>query len=651
MRLTITQKIIAGIATVVVVAIVALLLASDGLSRVVVAMRELAEVREPQYSATLEVELNVNGSVMAAFAYLDAPDPRHRRRVEKDHRDIAEFLGKFAGLAETDGDRRLAARLEELSAELRRLTDVLLATRDRQAMAWSAIMADFERADSIIDRHLQPRVERNAPLDAAMLSALADLESDLAEVGVWLGNYHRMRQSGARAQIEANAEEFRETLRRLRSPPLQQGEARQAEELSRVFGRMADAIPPTLELQDSLRTQSDRLLGLRDRIDQLLDDEIQRAALREMYEPRRTAEEIASVVLQRTRWLSLLVLLAAAATAVALIRSIGRPVRLLKAGATAVGRGDLRHRISLAGEDELAELGAEFNRMVEQLQMTTVSKELLERSERTLQETVAQLREEIAERAYAEAERSRLELSLRRTETMAAMGALVGGVAHEVRNPLFGILSILEAMDARFGTRPEHRRHVEMLREQAQRLNRLMRDLLEYGKPPSHQFAPGSVAEVLNEALTCVRASAEGAGVRLISRIAVDSHPRMLDHNRLLQVFINLIENAIQHSPAGGAVMLESRVVDQEGLAWMEVTVADEGSGIAAEDLPHVFQPFYTRRHGGTGLGLSIVQRVVEEHGGEVTAANQPNGGAILAVRLPALDGVLPPTKETHATS
>lgn len=109
--------------------------------------------------------------------------------------------------------------------------------------------------------------------------------------------------------------------------------------------------------------------------------------------------------------------------------------------------------------------------------------------------------------------------------------------------------------------------------------------------------------------------------------------------NRLLQVFVNLIENAAQHSPGGSTVHIDAQEIEAEGSRWIDCTVRDAGSGIRAEDLGKMFEPFFTRRRGGTGLGLSIVQRVVEEHGGRVLAENHPEGGALMTVRLP-LDGV-----------
>ena len=230
----------------------------------------------------------------------------------------------------------------------------------------------------------------------------------------------------------------------------------------------------------------------------------------------------------------------------------------------------------------------------------------------------------------------RLQEKLHHTRTMSAMGSLVAGVAHEVRNPLFGISATLDAFEARFGSRPEYRQYVAVLRGELERLSHLMGDLLEYGKPASLELAEGALAEVVAEAVVGCRALAESAQVAVHNTVD-GSLPRVrMDRRRLLQVFQNLLDNAVRHAPSKSAVVVEAERVRADGETWIDCRVRDEGPGFRPEDLPRVFEPFFTRRRGGTGLGLSIVQRIVEEHGGRIFAGNRAEGGAVLTVRLPS---------------
>lgn len=230
-----------------------------------------------------------------------------------------------------------------------------------------------------------------------------------------------------------------------------------------------------------------------------------------------------------------------------------------------------------------------------------------------------------------------LQESLRRSEMMSALGSLVAGVAHQVRNPLFGMSAALDAFEARVGDQPAYHKYVVALREPLARLNELMKDLLAYGRPAVAARAPATLAQVLTLAIRSCQPLAERQSVEV--RLAADPElpPVAIDAGRVQQVFENLIENAIQHSPVGGEVAVEARLEPAAGGPCVLCGVQDQGAGFLPQDLPRVFEPFFTRRPGGTGLGLSLVERIVEENGGRVRAGNQPAGGARVEVRFPAI--------------
>ena len=236
----------------------------------------------------------------------------------------------------------------------------------------------------------------------------------------------------------------------------------------------------------------------------------------------------------------------------------------------------------------------------------------------------------------------RLQESLRRSETMSAMGALVAGVAHEVRNPLFGISATLDAFASRFEERAEYRPYVDILQGEVARLGELMQQLLDYGKPFRLVLAPESPLDVMRAALAACQPLADRAQVELAEEIAPDLPSLPMDRNRILQVFQNLLENAIQHAPPGSRVIFRAAPVSLEEREGIRFSVEDTGPGFRPEDLPHICQPFFTRRPGGTGLGLSIVQRIVEHHEGQIVPANRPEGGAVVAVLLPLAAQALP---------
>jgi signal transduction histidine kinase len=121
----------------------------------------------------------------------------------------------------------------------------------------------------------------------------------------------------------------------------------------------------------------------------------------------------------------------------------------------------------------------------------------------------------------------------------------------------------------------------------------------------------------------------------LVSNVAEGLPKIRIDRRRLSKVFVNLIENAVQHSPSGSTVSVEALRVSDSKQDWVECAVRDVGPGILDQDLPKIFEPFFSKRRGGTGLGLAIAQRIMEEHGGKLIAGNNPEGGACMIARFP----------------
>ncbi|HEV2720049.1 MAG TPA: ATP-binding protein [Thermoanaerobaculia bacterium] len=233
-------------------------------------------------------------------------------------------------------------------------------------------------------------------------------------------------------------------------------------------------------------------------------------------------------------------------------------------------------------------------------------------------------------------ERKTMEEKLRHSETMSAMGNVVAGVAHEVRNPLFGIAATLDAFEAEFGGGQDLAEYLTTLRNDVSRLSRLMRDLLDYGRPQQTERRAQSIAPIVAEAVRVCAPRAKERRIEIREEIDDELPEVSMNADRMLQVFKNVVENAVEFSKVGEAVLLRVRR-DDNGAAAIVCTVADRGPGFRPEDLPHIFEPFFTRRAGGSGLGLAIVQKIVGEHGGTITAGNGAGGGGVVEIRLPAI--------------
>jgi PAS domain S-box-containing protein len=228
----------------------------------------------------------------------------------------------------------------------------------------------------------------------------------------------------------------------------------------------------------------------------------------------------------------------------------------------------------------------------------------------------------------------RLKEQLRQSETMAEIGSIVAGVAHEVRNPLFSISATLDAFESRFGRTEGFERYLSVLRGEIARLTTLMRDLLDFGRPSRLDFVECRMEEVVDAAVSACAPLARRKSVEIAWPRATAAFPVLADRARVTQVLQNLIENAVHFSPQGGRVEVSLGPAGDGGDGLFECAVRDSGPGFEPADLPRLFEPFFSRRRGGTGLGLSIVKRIVYDHGGEVAAENHPSGGAVVKIRL-----------------
>ena len=221
------------------------------------------------------------------------------------------------------------------------------------------------------------------------------------------------------------------------------------------------------------------------------------------------------------------------------------------------------------------------------------------------------------------------------SQRMATLGTFAAGLAHEIRNPLNSMalqLSILERRIARLAepVSEEMAGLAVIIREEIDRLERLVSDFLLFSRSGRLDPHPIALASVVDEVLRLVEPEAEAAGVRIVRADELATAPVVaVDRQKMKQVALNLVRNAIEALAKGGTVTVECGAASGSA----RLVVRDDGPGLPAG--LRLFEPFVTTKAKGTGLGLSIVQQIVLQHGGEVTASDAPGGGAVFAVTLP----------------
>jgi two-component system NtrC family sensor kinase len=300
-------------------------------------------------------------------------------------------------------------------------------------------------------------------------------------------------------------------------------------------------------------------------------------------------------------------LVAAGLVAWKLADGVSRPVRALARASEAIAQGDFSGTVPVASADEIGHLGRAFNTMAAALHQRD---ELLK--ERTRQQ-------------------------LTRSERLASVGRLAAGVAHEINNPLTGVLTFSHLLLKEAPPGSRQREDLQTIIDATTRCRDIVRGLLNFSRRNEPQKRLSSLNEVLHEALNLTRNQALLHRVTVTEELRTDLALLVFDPYQVQEVAVNLILNAIDAMPDGGAITVRSGTADDRGCRWAEFQVADTGIGIPPENLERVFDPFFTTKPPGkgTGLGLAISYGIVTEHGGDILLASEVGRGTTATVRLP----------------
>jgi signal transduction histidine kinase len=282
---------------------------------------------------------------------------------------------------------------------------------------------------------------------------------------------------------------------------------------------------------------------------------------------------------------------------------VRRPMMELQEKFARVQMGDLDVSVSFADRrDEIGDLGRDFNDMVAQLK---ASREEIQRLHQT---------------------------QMSRAEHFATLGELAAGLAHEIRNPLAGIAGVLDIASRDLPDTSPARNVMEDAKQEAVQINRILTELLDTARPKPPQFRVSDIVGTVEHAVMFARQQA--VTKRITIEFGVKDAPPMVEHDpgQINQVMLNLLLNAIQSMDKPGVVRVSLWQLDDEMVA---ISVTDQGKGIAPENLPNIFRPFFTTKGHGTGLGLSLARRMVESHGGTIQVDSTLGQGTQFRVELP----------------
>ncbi len=284
------------------------------------------------------------------------------------------------------------------------------------------------------------------------------------------------------------------------------------------------------------------------------------------------------------------------------VESLIRPILALNATMKRAGKGDLTVRADERRGDEVGELARAFNRMMGELEQA-----------------------QEAARVHA--------AQLAHTEKMAAVGTLAAGVAHEINNPLAGIMNCVETLSADPGDPETYARYLGMIRDGLKRIERIVHNLLDFSRPREPMPELTSLNHSVHHVVELVQYQLNEGGIELYLELDPTGAMVLADHFQMEQLLLNLVLNAIAAMPRGGVLTLATRTT--RGAVTLEVT--DTGMGIPEDIRPRIFDPFFTTHQmgEGTGLGLAVSHRIVQAHRGRIEVESQVGKGTTMRVVIP----------------
>jgi two-component system, NtrC family, sensor kinase len=330
-----------------------------------------------------------------------------------------------------------------------------------------------------------------------------------------------------------------------------------------------------------------------------------------------------------TLWRTLLIFLGSTLLCIGLvswvaIRTAGRISRPLHEIAEAAGRvadGDYSPQVDVPSSDEIGHLAESFNRMVREL----------DRAHQELRDWTTTLEKRVEDRT---AQLKAMQSQLIRTEKLAAIGKLAAGVAHEINNPLTGVLTNSSLMLQDLPPDDPRREDLQIIVDETLRCRKIVKGLLDFARQSKPQKQLVDLNRVAEDVLSLVRNQASFRDIALEVALDPALPAVMADRDQMRQVVLNTILNAAEAMPRGGAVRVSSRMDTSSG--EVELTIRDSGPGIPPEIIDRLFEPFFTTKKTGTGLGLAIAYGIMEGHKGSIRVESTPAEGTTVRLRLPA---------------
>jgi signal transduction histidine kinase len=304
-------------------------------------------------------------------------------------------------------------------------------------------------------------------------------------------------------------------------------------------------------------------------------------------------------------------------------QNVSRPINMVADASRRIAGGELDQRILFSGKGELRVLADSFNTMASQLSAMIIS-----------------LRDKEESLLLAYNELIAAQKQLVNSEKMAAVGELVSSVAHEMRNPLFAIKLNLQIIGRTLNEDTHILEHYQIALDQVLQMERMFSDLLNYSRPLSLNKRYVLVDDFIDTSLSLLANDLVSLGITVEKKFSQNFPPILFDPERLQQVLVNLLKNAMEAVEEDRRIEISASLQDNGEEPRLNVTVRDHGVGIASKNLQNVCQPFFTTKRKGTGLGLSIAKRIIDAHQGDIHLSSEEHVGTEITFTIPVDRGL-----------
>jgi two-component system nitrogen regulation sensor histidine kinase GlnL len=238
-----------------------------------------------------------------------------------------------------------------------------------------------------------------------------------------------------------------------------------------------------------------------------------------------------------------------------------------------------------------------------------------------------------------------LEEAVRKADRLSTLGTLAAGLAHEIKNPLGGIKGAAQLLDMELAEDDELRENTRVILKEVHRVNRIVEELLDLASPRKLNPVGVNLHKILAHIVFLQQRAVTGKSIVFQRHLDPSIPPILADEERLTQLFLNLIKNAVEAVGENGTITIVSRVVAEYSMTqkgerrsrMVAIEISDDGPGIGREELEHLFTPFYTTKERGTGLGLAICQKIVAEHRGMIRVESTVGQGTTFTIMLPLI--------------